>query len=89
MYVQGNDTEATLINLTVAGCTLDERNSKGGGLNVDEGARVAVSNLTAKNNTAFFAAGYSSEAIATSSWTAPSSSVTEPPTPPAGRLHRL
>ena len=57
VYVQGNDTEATLINLTVAGCTLDERNSKGGGLNVDEGARVAVSNLTAKNNTAFFAAG--------------------------------
>lgn len=57
VYVQGNDTEATLINLTVAGCTLDERNSKGGGLNVDEGARVDVSNLTAKNNTAFFAAG--------------------------------
>ena len=45
------------MDVTVAGCTLDERNSKGGGLNVDEGARVAVANLTARDNTAFFAAG--------------------------------
>ena len=57
VYVQGNDTEATLVDVTVAGCTLDERNSKGGGLNVDEGARVTVANLTARDNTAFFAAG--------------------------------
>jgi hypothetical protein len=56
VYIEDATTTVTLTNVTITKNSLDV-SGKGGGLNVDSGARVNASGLVVSGNSAFFAAG--------------------------------